>query len=106
MEDDPLLHFNEIPWNEIALGAREKAFQRDAKTLRLLQLSPGFEEQGWCHRQHFGFVLTGSFSVQFVDRVVKFHQGDGISISAGERFKHRTIVGDEPVTMFLIDPHY
>ena len=103
--EEPLLRFSEIPWNEIAPGAREKAFQSDFKTVRLLQLSPGFEETDWCHRQHFGFVLAGSLEIQFENRVVKYEQGDGLSIAAGERSKHRAVVGEDPVTMFLIDPH-
>ena len=103
--EEPLLRFAEIPWNEIAPGAREKAFQCDYKTVRLLQLSAGFEETDWCRRQHFGFILEGAMEIEFTNRVVKYQRGDGIAIVAGEASKHRAIVGDEPVTMFLIDPH-
>jgi hypothetical protein len=103
--EDPHLHFADLPWDEIAPGAREKAFQRNAKTVRLLQLSPGFEETQWCRRQHFGFVLAGSLKIQFADHHVTYQQGDGIAIGGGDSSKHRAIVGDEPVTMFLIDPH-
>ena len=105
MEEDPLLRFSEIPWNEIAPGAREKAYQRSFNTVRLLHLAPGFEEVEWCRRQHIGFVLEGSFEIQFTNRIVRYQQGDGIAIPAGEGSKHRARVGDEPVTMFLIDPH-
>ncbi len=103
--EEPLLRFAEIPWTEIAPGAREKAFQSNFKTVRLLQLSPGFEESDWCRRQHIGFVLAGSLEIRFANRVVVYQQGDGISIAAGEISQHRAIVGEEPVTMFLIDPH-
>lgn len=102
--DESLLRFSEIPWDEIVPGAREKAFQRDSKTVRLLNLSPGFKEAEWCRRQHFGFVMAGALEVHFTDRVVRYEQGDGIVIAAGERGKHRAVVGDEPVTIFLIDP--
>jgi len=103
--EEPLLRFDDIPWSDIAPGAREKAFQCDFKTVRLLQLSAGFKETEWCKRQHYGFVLAGALEIQFANRVVQYQQGDGISIAAGEASKHRAVVGDEPVTMFLIDPH-
>lgn len=105
VEQNPLLRFADIPWTEIVPGAREKAYQRDFHTVRLLQLSPGFEETEWCHRQHLGFILAGNMEIQFAHGIERFHQGDGIAIPAGEASKHRAIVGDEPVTMFLIDPH-
>ena len=103
--EEPLLRFEDIPWNDIAPGAREKAFQCDSKTVRVLQLSPGFEEVEWCRRQHLGFIVSGSLEIQFTNRVLKYEQGDGISIAAGEISKHSARVGEEPVTMFLIDPH-
>jgi hypothetical protein len=105
MDQQLLLRFADLAWNEIAPGAREKSFLRQGKTVRLLQLSPGFEEVEWCRREHLGFVLAGSFEVLFPHHVERFEQGDGIAIPAGEGTRHRTIVGEQSVTLFLVDPH-
>ena len=103
--EEPLIQFADLPWEEIAPGAREKAAQRDGKTVRLLQLDAGFKENEWCRRQHLGLVLKGTFEVAFANRVVTYQEGDAITIAAGDLHRHRAMVGDEPVTMFLIDPH-
>jgi len=100
---DPLLRFAEVPWNDIATGAREKAFRYDNQTVRLLELSAGFEDD-WCRREHIGYVVDGSFELHFADRTVTFHEGDGFVIAGGEATRHRTVVGEDPVTLFLIDP--
>ena len=94
-----------MPWDEIAPGVLEKAFQCDGKTVRLLQLPAGYEELQWCRRQHLGIVLEGSFEIHFTNHVVRYQQGDGIAVAAGEASRHRAVVGEEAVTMFLIDPH-
>lgn len=103
--DDSLIRFADLPWEEIAPGAREKATQRDGKTVRLLQLDPGFKEIEWCRRQHLGLVIEGSLEVAFANHVVTYQEGDAITIAAGESNRHRAVVGDVAVTMFLIDPH-
>jgi hypothetical protein len=102
--EDPLLRFAGLPWNDIAPGAREKAFQFPVFTVRLLELSPGFEETQWCRRQHLGFVLQGSLEIEFVNRSVAYQQGDGLVIPGGESGRHRSKVGDKTVVLYLIDP--
>ena len=98
-----IVRFADIQWNEIAPGAREKRFESESQTFRLLELAPGFEETDWCLKQHFGFVVDGALSIQFSDGTVQFRKGDGIWIAAGETSKHRALVSDTPVTLFLVE---
>ena len=42
-----IIRFAEIQWNEIAPGVREKRFESESQTFRLLELAPGFEETDW-----------------------------------------------------------
>ena len=101
--EHPIVRFAEMPWIEIAPGAREKKFRSASQVLRLLELAPGFEETEWCLRQHFGIVAEGAFSIQFSNRTMHYTKGDGISIAAGEKSKHRALVSETPVTLFLVE---
>lgn len=99
---DPLICFREIPWAEIAPGAREKRVIRGAQVLRLIEFAPTFREIQWCTKQHLGFVIEGEFAIEFTNGLIRFCQGDGIAIPAGEAAEHRAVV-DSSVTLFLVE---
>ncbi len=100
---DVLKRFADLPWVEIAPGAREKRFNEANQTIRLVQFSPPFQETEPCTKAHVGFVTSGKFAIEFTDSHVVFHEGDALSIPAGPATAHGAIVTQE-VTLFLIEP--
>ncbi|WP_442511863.1 phosrestin [Novipirellula sp. SH528] len=100
--NDALIRFADLPWIEIAPGAREKRFTDATQVLRLVQFSPPFQESEPCIKAHVGFVVSGEFSVEFTDSSVHFREGDALSITAGPATAHRAIVTQE-VTLFLVE---
>ncbi len=101
--NDILKRFADLPWDEIAPGAREKRFADANQTIRLVQFSPPFQETEFCTKEHVGFVVSGEFAIEFADSRVQFREGDALSIPAGSASAHRAIVTHE-VTLFLVEP--
>jgi quercetin dioxygenase-like cupin family protein len=84
--------FAALPWEEMAVGARSKAFVRDGKKLRLVEFTNEFVEHEWCLKSHTGYVLEGEMEITFADRKEHLRAGDGIFIAGGERERHRARV--------------
>ncbi len=101
--NDVLKRFADLPWVEIAPGAKEKRFTEANQTIRLVQFSPPFQETDACAKAHVGFVVSGEFSIEFSDFRVQFREGDALSIPAGSASAHRAIVTQE-LTLFLVEP--
>lgn len=98
-----LKRFADLPWVEIAPGARVKGFTDANQTIRLVHFSPPFQELEPCTKAHVGFVVSGEFAIEFTDSRVQFREGDALSIPAGPATAHRAIITQE-VILFLVEP--
>ncbi|MET0753776.1 MAG: cupin domain-containing protein [Pyrinomonadaceae bacterium] len=95
------LDFLETGWTEAANGARFKAFERDDKTIRLVEFSGAFEEIEWCEKAHTGYVVEGDLEIDFGTEKVSYSQGDGIFIPPGTKHKAKHL--SEKVLLFLVE---
>lgn len=95
------LDFSETEWTEAANGARFKAFERNGKTIRLVEFSGAFEEIDWCEKAHTGYVVEGDLEIDFGVEKVSFKQGDGIFIPPGTKHKAKHL--SEKVLLFLVE---
>lgn len=95
--------FANAPWEPIAIGARQKRVETADSVLRLVELSPGFVEGDWCRKAHVGYVVSGSLAIEFRDGLLRYREGDGLGIRAGEESEHKAVV-TEAVTLFLVEP--
>jgi quercetin dioxygenase-like cupin family protein len=78
-----------MDWESPARGVRYKAYIRGDHKVRLVEFSEGLSEEDWCTKGHIGYVLEGSFSIDFNGNVIPFKAGDGIFIPAGKENKHK-----------------
>jgi quercetin dioxygenase-like cupin family protein len=101
-----LIDFDNIPWTEAGAGVRYKAFQQGGKQIRLIEFSEGFFEKDWCLRGHAGYVLEGSFSVDFNGHIESFSKGDAIMISEGEQDRHKALLKTGERVMLLVFEDY
>lgn len=94
--------FPDIEWQQVSEHARQKLIDNGEKRVRLLKLSPGFQELEWCQRGHTGYVIDGSLEMEFNEGHKKqFTTGDAILVSQGEAHKART--GGGSCLLFLVD---
>ena len=93
--------FESLDWQSPAPGLRYKVCRVGNKQLRLLEYSQGFVEPDWCVKAHTGFVLKGELEIDFHGRVVRFPEGSGLFISAGEKHKGRPVTLSVP--LFLVE---
>ena len=99
-----LIEFDKLLWNEPSKGVKSKIFINGDQQVRLVEFSEGFIEQNWCEKGHAGYILNGSFSIDYNGVLEKYKKGDVIFIQKGENNKHKVIMKkDEKVTLLLYE---
>jgi quercetin dioxygenase-like cupin family protein len=102
--NDYLIDFDSMDWESPAPGVRYKAYIRDNYRIRLVEISEGLSEEDWCTKGHIGYVLEGSFSIDFNGNVIPFKAGDGIFIPAGEENEHKAkVIKGEKALLILFE---
>lgn len=98
------LDFSALDWTVAAPGARYKAFEREARRMRLVEFTREFVEPDWCCKGHVGQVLEGELEIDFDGTVQHYAAGDGVFIPAGESSKHKHKRSITPrVLLFLVE---
>ena len=100
-----LVDFENIPWTEVAKGARFKVYSDENRQVRLLEFSDEYVEEDWCYRGHIGYVIDGSFTTVYSDGEVEHYKvGDVIFIKSGEGEKHKvSLQKGEKVTLLIFE---
>jgi hypothetical protein len=93
--------FESMEWQNAAPGLRFKVYRSGNKQMRLLEHSQEFVEPDWCVKAHSGLVLKGELEFDFQGRNVRFPEGSGLFIPAGEKHKGRPITSS--VLLFLVE---
>jgi hypothetical protein len=93
--------FESMQWQNAAPGLRFKVYRSGNKQIRLLEHSQEFVEPDWCVKAHSGLVLKGELEIDFHGRNVRFPEGSGLFITAGEKHKGRPITSS--VLLFLVE---
>ena len=88
-----LVDLNALPWQSPGPGIRFKAFVRGAHRVRVMELSPGFEEGDWCTRAHAVHVLDGTFTLRLRDGELRLRAGDVAVLDSIPEHAHRASVG-------------
>ncbi len=93
--------FDELEWQDGIRGARFKVHREGSKQIRLLEFTSEFVELEWCTKGHTGLVLKGELEIDFCGKLVRFPEGSGLFIPAGEKHKGRPITSS--VLLFLVE---
>lgn len=83
--------FANLPWDEGRPGMRQKVHRENGRVLRLVEFSTSEGFDGCCEQGHIGYVLEGGLRIEFPDKVLSFHVGDGLFIPAGAASAHRAV---------------
>ncbi|MDQ2088208.1 hypothetical protein RBH29_17430 [Herbivorax sp. ANBcel31] len=84
-----LVDFENIDWIEVAKGARCKVYNDGNRQVRLLEFSDGYVDENWCHKGDIGYVIDGSFTVDYDGEIENYNIGDVVFIKSGEEEKHK-----------------
>lgn len=87
-----LIDFKGIDWVAPSVGVRFKAIIKHNKKVRLVEFSEGFIESDWCRNGHVGYVLDGSFTIDFNGTLERYEKGDILFVPQGENDKHKVIM--------------
>lgn len=97
------INWNEIAWEEVAPGARQKTVIRANHQLRLVEFTAEFVEVGWCRKKHIGCVMEGELRIDFADSTQVYAAGDGLFILGDEAEKHRVRVQGGVARLLLVE---
>ena len=84
------IDFPQIEWEKITGNGRHgraKTSKLHAKLVRLLELSPMWNERKWCVVGHTGYVLKGSLFLNLGKEQVEIAEGQAFAIESGEKHK-------------------
>ncbi len=95
--------FGQMSWEQMAAGARCKAYEQDGRKLRLVEFTRDFVEPDWCTRGHIGYVLEGAMEVDFQGETVAFRAGDGLFIPPGDAHGHKARVLTDFLRVILVE---
>lgn len=81
---------------------KEKLIGFDFNKIRLVRVSGAFEENDWCFKNHFVYVLKGQIKINFDGHIKSFAKGNSLSITEGEKSKHKLLVDKEEHVELLV----
>ena len=87
-----LINFENINWENPAKGIRYKKYVNEDQIIRLLEFSDGFIEKEYCEKGHVGYVLDGSFFIDYNEDIEEYKTGDLIFIPEGKEHKHKAVI--------------
>jgi quercetin dioxygenase-like cupin family protein len=62
----------------------KKSVTSEGSTVRILEMSPRWDEAEWCTKSHIGYVLSGRLRLDFAkQRSLHMGKGEGFSIPKG-----------------------
>ena len=96
------IDFGSLEWESPMPGIRHKVVQHGSKKIRLVEFS---REMGphWCEKAHYGYILEGTFEIEFMDGKRVFKASDGLFIPASTEHKHRAKVLTETVRALFVE---
>lgn len=97
------IDFNDMPWEQPAVGVRSKVHEQNGRKLRLAEFTSEFVERHWCAKGHIGYVLRGQMEINFDGRVITLGEGDGLFIPPGKPHKHKARVLTDRVSVILVE---
>ena len=100
-----LVDFPALRWAKVegggAAGRGKRQILGDGRAVRVLEVSPRWEELDWCTKTHVGYVTSGRLTLEFADqRSMEVGRGQGFWIPRGCAHKASC---KRTVTLFMVD---
>ncbi len=98
------IDFDAMDWAAVegggASGRTKRRVNGSGETVRLLEISPEWDEAEWCKKPHTGYVLSGQLNLDFHGRKpMRVDRGQAFSIPAGCAHKASCM---RTTTLFLV----
>jgi len=100
-----LVDFPSLAWAVVegggAAGRTKMKVVEDGRSVRILELSPKWNEPDWCIRAHAGYVTSGKLRLEFAGQApMEARRGTGFWIPSGCAHKATC---NRTTTLFLVD---
>lgn len=101
------IDFGRIAWKRIRkggmVGRAKVRLLNDGRTVRLLEISPEWNEEGWCKKEHTGYVLSGELRLDFRSKnrkalLIKHGQSFYVPLGAAHKASSKSTT-----TVYIVD---
>ena len=96
------IDFLAMQWIEAAPGLRYKKYLHNKQQIRLAEFSEGFIEEDWCTKAHSGYVVEGTFAINYNGEIERYCEGDAFHIPSGDAHKHKVIMAQGEKAVLLL----
>ena len=96
------VNFENLDWEVPLEGVKCKIYKYKGKQIRLVIYSRDMPLH-WCEKGHYGYILDGTFEIEFQNKKVVYQTGDGVFIPEGKNHKHRAKALTEFVKVIFIE---
>ena len=96
------IDFDELDWEEPFEGVKCKIFKHSGKQLRFVVYSKEMPLH-WCETGHYGYILDGTFEIEYQNEKVVYQTGDGVFIPDGKEHRHRAKVLSKYVKAIFVE---
>lgn len=94
--------FGELKAEKTFEGVKSKGYKHDDKQLRVVEYSKKMPPH-WCEKGHYGYMLEGSWEIEYQNEKVVYQPGDGVFIPDGKEHRHRAKVLSEFVKVVFVE---
>ena len=100
------IDFPSIDWERVTangMDGRVKKWMGNGRRIRVLELSPKWNEQVWCETGHSAYVLDGTLFLNFETghETLEIRKGEGFSVPLGT--KHKASCKKKTLVFFVDD---
>ncbi len=81
------INFGIIQREEVLPGFKQKKVLKNNMIVRLINVDVGFVENGWCMKEHSGYIIKGNLIVELENNELIFEPGQALLLF--KNIKHR-----------------
>lgn len=96
------IDFEKLEWEVPYEGIRHKYLDQENIRMRLVEYHRKMPPH-WCKKPHFGYVLEGTFEIEFDNQIIRYEKGDGLYLPPGTAHRHKARAITEKVLIFFTE---
>jgi len=96
------IDFKKLDWEFPFEGIKHKFLDQENIRVRLVEYDQSMPPH-WCEKAHYGYVLEGTFEIEFDNETIRYEKGDGLFLPPGREHRHKGQAITDKALIFFIE---